>query len=403
MTTIELPDSKSVAARMIMTQAYGGHSLEWYAAGDNCDDIRVLLQALRALERGADAVSVHDSGTALRFLLPFMASRPWLDAVLTGSERLCERPVGPLVDALRELGADISYLQEEGCAPLRVKGRPLHSAILDTDPSQSSQFTSALMLLAPTLELGLIIQPAQEPVSWGYVIMTGECMQLAGVPWLLDEKENDVGNIHIPKGKYEVSTFCEADWSAASFFYAAACLMPNGTEFELRGLTDRRLQPDTVTHMVYNTLGVKSTFTEDGVTLRFKERPLPDLIGISAKGNPDLIPALVVTFCVKGVPFKVMDVAHLRLKESDRVESLIEECRRCGWNLQENENELYYDGHPRADVPEPIMIDPHGDHRIAMAFAVAGLSIPIVITHPEVVSKSFPGFFKEFGKLENMI
>lgn len=386
-TTVEnLPLSKSVAARALVLQALTPGAP---AVSDNllpdCDDIAVLRAAL-GMRSGE--IDIHASGTALRFLTAFYAATEGADVVLTGSERLCERPVAPLVDALRTLGADIDYLDGEGYAPLRIRGRRLMGGDVTLDASASSQFASALALVAPTMERGLRIAMGGRIPSMPYLSMTLRMLEARGI-----DARMEAYTAVIPTGTLRpIEPENEPDWTAASYWYEIAAITAGWVT--LPGMKDGSLQGDSVLATIGARFGVLTEFTPDGAELSAS----PDLfsrLDLDMSDYPDLVPALAVTACMVGMPFEFTGVANLRIKECDRLEGLRANLLKLGIIVEVGADTIGWEGErmPIGEMPE---IDPQGDHRIAMAFAPVSAFLPgIIIRDPDVVAKSYPRFFDD--------
>lgn len=386
-TTVEnLPLSKSIAARALVLQALTPGAP---AVSDNllpaCDDIAVLRAAL-GMRSGE--IDIHASGTALRFLTAFYAATDGADVVLTGTARLCERPVAPLVDALRALSADIDYLDREGYAPLRIRGRRLMGGDVTLDASASSQFASALALVAPTMERGLRIAMGGRIPSMPYLSMTLRMLEARGI-----DARMEAYTAVIPfRTLRSIEPESEPDWTAASYWYEIAAITAGWVT--LPGMKDGSLQGDSVLTAIGERFGVLTEFTPDGAELSAS----PDLfsrLDLDMSDYPDLVPALAVTACMVGMPFEFTGVANLRIKECDRLESLRANLLKLGIIVEVGANTIGWEGErmPIGEMPE---IDPQGDHRIAMAFAPVSAFLPgIIIRDPDVVAKSYPRFFDD--------
>lgn len=392
-TTVEhLPLSKSVAARALILSALSHGEVDDSKLPD-CMDICVLKNALDKISdtaAGQISVDVADSGTALRFLTAFCASREGLDVVLGGSERLCERPISPLVDTLRALGADIEYVRADGHAPLRIRGHRLAGGEANLDATASSQFASALALVAPTMENGLRINLGGQIPSMPYLKMTLSMLEARGI-----DAHVEGYTAVIPAGKIQpIDAECERDWSAASYWYAIAAVSAGWVT--LAGLEKSSLQGDAVLASLGERFGVLTEFTDEGAELSAH----PDIfsrLDMNLSDWPDLVPALAVVGAMTGLPYVFSGVGNLRHKESDRLAALAEGLRALGVITEVGAETFAWEGE-RAPILKMPEIDPHGDHRIAMAFAVASFAIPgIVIKNPEVVSKSYPAFWDDLG------
>lgn len=384
--SVRLPLSKSVSARVLVMGALteGAPTVPADRLAD-CDDIRILASALTVRNGEADAGC---SGTAMRFLTAYYAAVPGTDVLLTGAARLSERPLAPLVEALRGIGADIEYAGEEGRLPLRIRGRRLKGGAVRLDARASSQFASALAMIAPLVEGGLSIDLGGEIASMPYLRMTLRMLERRGVAADIAGYTVNVAGAYRPVAPEE-----EYDWSAASYWYSIAAVTAGWVT--LTGLRGESLQGDSVLASEGERFGVITEFTEDGAELS----ATPDLwsrLDMDMSDYPDLVPALAVTACLAGIPFRFTGVANLRHKECDRLAALGEGLRSIGCPTESSADDVFGWEGAREPIFEMPVIDPHGDHRIAMAFAAVSVFVPgIVIRDAEVASKSYPGFWDD--------
>ncbi len=384
-TSLTLPLSKSVAARLIVMQALtpGAPDVDTSVLPD-CVDTRVLLTALSC--KTAE-VSAHESGTAMRFLTAYFAAQEGTDVVLTGTDRLKKRPIAPLVDALRSLGADIEYTGAEGSLPLHIRGRRLRGGDVRLDASASSQFASALAMIAPSTEKGLSIDLGGEIASMPYLRMTMRMMQRRGIDVdLAGYRLNLHGSYH------PVEPEMEHDWSAASYWYEIAAVTAGWVT--LLGMKPDSLQGDSILAKIGDRIGALTEFTDEGAELS----ATPDIysrLDMDMSDYPDLVPALAVTACLIGIPFHFTGLANLRHKECDRIAALRDGLLALGCPTEDAPDQLRWEGTrvPLTSLPE---IDPRGDHRIAMAFTAAAVFVPgMIINDIEVTDKSYPGFWDD--------
>lgn len=385
-TTIDLPLSKSIAARVLTLAALtpGAPEVPSSALPD-CTDTRILAAALKQ-RRGT--VDVADCGTAARFLTAFFAAIPGTDVELCGSPRMCARPIAPLVDALRQLGADISYSGQTGHLPLHICGKALCGGSVKLNASASSQFASALAMIAPACPGGLKIDLGGEIASMPYLKMTMRMIEARGVPADLAGYTLSVG-----PGEYRaVEPEREPDWSAAAFWYSIAAVTAGWVT--LPGLQPQSLQGDSILAKIGERIGVITEFTDQGAELS----ATPDLwsrLDMDLSDYPDLVPALAVTSYLIGQPFLFTGLANLRQKESDRIEALRAGLQACGAAVDIRPDSIGWEG-KRFPLTEMPCIDPAADHRIAMAFAAASVFIPgIVIADVDAVAKSYPTFWDD--------
>jgi 3-phosphoshikimate 1-carboxyvinyltransferase len=385
---IELPASKSISNRALILDAlsYSPYEIENLA---DCDDTRVLVQALDSNDTTFD---IGAAGTSMRFLTAFL-SKTVGEWVITGSERMKQRPIKLLVDALNTLGAKIEYIEKEGFPPLKISGSALMGGEIHLNGGISSQYISALMMVAPLMQNGLKIILEGEVISVPYIRMTLEMMQEYGV-----EVEFADNVISIPSQEYTPVTFkVESDWSAASYWFEVLSLVGSGGIY-LIGLQQDSYQGDSKVAELFEQLGVKTDFLTDGALLTPNGQQT-DRFEYDFSDQPDLAQTFAVTCCLKAIPFEFRGLQTLKIKETNRVAALINELRKLGFVLFEpEEGMLAWEGE-KCEVPETISIATYEDHRMAMAFAPAAIITPLIIEHPQVVSKSYPSFWTDFDKL----
>ncbi|WP_455076373.1 3-phosphoshikimate 1-carboxyvinyltransferase [Prevotella koreensis] len=392
-TTIKLPASKSISNRALIISALAGVKTMPRNIS-NCDDTEVIVRALRD---NPYEIDIKAAGTAMRFMTAYLAVTPG-EHVITGTERMKHRPIKVLVDALRYLGADIEYIGEEGFPPLKIRGKALDGGSIEIPGDVSSQYVSALLMIAPMLNGGLELHLTGNIISRPYIDLTIHTMHDYGarVEW------TDVDTIVTePTGYREREFIIENDWSGASYWYETLALMGDReSSIRIPGLIDSSRQGDSGVRYLFSMLGVKTSF-EDGiktkpttVTLKTMRSMLPKL-DFDFSGQPDLTQTLVVTCAAMNIPFHFTGLATLRIKESDRIEVLKREMRKLGFVIrEENNSELLWDGERCKATMEPI--DTYEDHRMAMAFAPAAVKFPgLRINNPEVVTKSYPNFWKD--------
>lgn len=395
MISINLPPSKSISARALIINALAEKPCALCNLSD-CDDTLALQSVLQGLEQNAGAATadIGAAGTAMRFATALLAATPGSERILTGTQRMLERPIGPLVDALRLLGAQIEYVGNEGYPPLRISGQRLHSAVITVPAHISSQYISALMMIGPTLaatvaypEGGLTLRLEGKIASRPYIEMTRALMAEWGAP----TEWRDDHSLYIYAHAYERTTpyAIEADWSAASYFLAT------DRHVALPGLARPSIQGDCVVEDMLRQMDALAGTTE--------------VLQLSFAEAPDIAQTMVVAACLAGCAFRFTGLESLRIKETDRLQALITECAKLGWFLAEpTPGTLTWDGQ-QADVflmeKETLseaegVITCYSDHRMAMAFALCLKRYPdLRFDHPEVVSKSFPNFWEEFRKL----
>lgn len=384
---VALPLSKSESNRQLIISALTrGARMPQRVA--ECDDTDALRGAI-GLTSGR--VNVGAAGTAMRFLTAYYACTPGIDLILDGSERMRQRPIAPLVEALRSLGADINYEAEAGFPPLHIRGRALEGGNVELDATVSSQFVSALLMVAPTMRCGLRMHLRGQIVSTPYIKMTLSLMASAGVKCEFNE---DTGIISVPFAEYQPGLpSVEADWSAASYWFEIAAISTEAVA--LRGLRPKSLQGDAVVRRLFEVTGLRSKFDADG-NLQLQLTPdAGSQLPVDLSDNPDLAQTLAVTCCLLALPFRFEGLQSLRIKETDRIAALQMELSKLGFVTDaDEEGTLVWRG-TQFDPGEQIEpIATYQDHRMAMAFAPAALFFPgLQINDAQVVSKSYPQFW----------
>ena len=393
--TIKLPASKSISNRALIIHALSGGAILPNNLSD-CDDTTVIIDAL---QNNPHEINIKAAGTAMRFMTAFLSVKDGEEHVLTGTERMKHRPIGVLVDALRHLGADISYVGDEGFPPLRIKGRKLEGGLLEVPGNISSQYISALLMIGPTLKNGLTLRLTGDVISRPYIDLTLWTMREFGA----DADWSDFETISVaPKPYKERNYYIENDWSAASYWYEMMALSTHeDDEIRLEGLMDGSKQGDSSVRYIFSLLGVKSTFEsrKEGVpttvTLRHTNRCVPRL-EYDFVNSPDLAQTFVVCCALKNVHFHFTGLSTLKIKETDRIEAMKKEMRKLGYVIHDkNNSELIWDG--ERCMPEiEGGIDTYEDHRMALSFAPASLCIDgLSINNPQVVTKSYPHFWED--------
>ena len=390
---VSLPASKSISNRALIIYALSGGHLLPHNLSD-CDDTEVILDALRYMPQ---EINIKAAGTAMRFMTAYLSVMRGTH-VITGTERMKHRPIRILVDALRELGADIEYVGEEGYPPLRITGRSLQGGTLEIDGNVSSQYISALLMIGPVLEKGLEVRLAGDIISKPYIDLTLWMMREFGA----DAEWTAGDTITVRPQPYKNREyFIENDWSGASYWYEMVALTGSrDTEVKLSGLMDGSKQGDSIVRYIFSLLGVKTTFETketnkpQTVTLKCNGRCVPKL-EYDFVNAPDLAQTVVATCVAKGVPFHFKGLATLKIKETDRIEALKREMRKLGYVLEDrNDSELIWNGE-RCEPSMEAGIDTYEDHRMALAFAPMALKHDgIVINNPQVVTKSYPHFWQ---------
>jgi len=385
---IVLPASKSISNRALILNALAYSPYEIQNLSD-CDDTRVTV---KALDSNDTAFDIGAAGTAMRFLTAFL-SKTVGEWIITGSERMKQRPIKLLVDALNSLGARIEYVEKDGYPPLRVFGSVLTGGEIKLNGGVSSQYISALMMIAPFMMNGLKIILEGDIISRPYVNMTMKMMAEFGAT--VEFKENVI-SIE-PQTYTPIQYKVESDWSAASYWYEILSLIGSGEVF-LAGLQLNSLQGDSEVADLFEQLGVKTEYQTDGVLLSPTEKIVSKFEN-DFVNQPDLAQTFAVTCCLKEIPFIFSGLQSLKIKETDRIAALINELRKLGYVLTEpGEGMLAWEGE-HCQPASIISIETYEDHRMAMAFAPVALRYPIIIEQPQVVSKSYPNFWEDFNQL----
>ncbi len=395
-TTIDLPASKSITNRALIISAISGRP----AGLENisrCDDTDVMIAALKGM---GPVIDIGASGSAMRFLTSYLSIREG-ERLLTGTPRMCHRPIRVLVEALRQLGADITYAGKEGFPPLLIRGKKMNGGRVQMAGNVSSQYISSLLMIAPAMPEGITIQLTGNVISRSYIDLTLTLMQDYGAAaeWAA------VDTITVKPRPYEPKDyFIENDWTSASYWYEMVALAPNiGAEIILDGLMDGSTQGDTIVKYIFSLLGVRTAFkdktkkTPTQVSLRGGGMVVPKLV-FDFTNCPDLVQTVVCTCCGLGIPFDFTGLSTLRIKETDRIEALETELKKLGFVLHDFDNDrLVWDGEKTAATMEPV--NTYEDHRMAMAFAPLALRFDgLRITRPDVVSKSYPDFWRHLAR-----
>ncbi len=386
---ITLPASKSISNRLLIIQAlsYSHFTIKNISKSD---DTKIIYSVLNSNTNNFD---VDNSGTAMRFLTAFL-SKIVGEWILTGSDRMKKRPIGKLVDALRELGANIEYIEDEGFPPLEILGSNLTGKTIEINANISSQFISALLLIAPTLKNGLTIKLKGKIVSKPYIDLTLNILKYFGINSSFINNAIKINNQKfIPK-----EFFVEADWSAASYWYEMAAFADN-VDLKLFGLSKDSLQGDAVVAKIFEDFGVKTTFFNNGIHLTKKESNIKEF-NIDLTNYPDLAQTLVVTCAFLEIPFKISGLANLKIKETNRIKALINELSKFNINLNETSEGVLECNNFQPNNIEEYFINTCNDHRMALSFLpISILNKKIIIDNINVINKSYPAFYDDLGKV----
>jgi|TARA_B110000967_G_scaffold93750_1_gene96387 3-phosphoshikimate 1-carboxyvinyltransferase len=388
-TDITITGSKSESNRLLLLKALF-ENLEIQNVS-NSDDSQYML---KALSTESTTVDIHHAGTAMRFLTAYFATLEGSTILLTGSQRMQERPIKILVDALKDLGADIEYENQDGYPPLRITGKKLLTDEVRMKANVSSQYISALVLMATKLENGLKLHLDGKITSVPYINMTLSLLEQIGV-----ETSFEGQTIHVkPYLETDSKTLTvESDWSSASYFYSIVALSPLGTQVCLSTYKKDSLQGDAVLKDIYKQMGVETTFDGSKIILKKINNTLPGSIDIDLANAPDIAQTIVVTCLGLQVQCRLTGLHTLKIKETDRLEALKSEIYKFGTDLNITNDSLSLLN------PKPLesaaIVETYNDHRMAMAFAPLALLTSFSIKEAEVVSKSFPDFWKNLLEL----
>lgn len=389
--TLKIGGSKSESNRLLILQAlYPNINIKNIS---DADDTLLLQKGLQTQK----TVDVGHAGTAMRFLTAYFATLENSETLLTGSERMHQRPIGVLVKALRELGAKIDYVEKEGFPPLKIYGRKIEKNQLQINAGISSQYISALLLIAPKLPNGLTLELVGEITSEPYIRLTLSLLNKIGIQTRFANNKITV----FPKSKIEDCTvYVESDWSSLSYFYSLAALSEEKSiEFKFNYFSENSFQGDRNISSYYKKLGIQTLFEEESQTviLRKNDHVLPKKAFFSLNDSPDLAQTIAVTCFGLGMGCKIDGLHTLKIKETDRLIALKNELEKLGANVKITADSLEFDLCEK--INSHIEVETYQDHRMAMAFAPLGIKVPIRIRDAEVVSKSYPLFWEHFQRL----
>ncbi|GGG53417.1 3-phosphoshikimate 1-carboxyvinyltransferase [Croceivirga lutea] len=384
--SIRITGSKSETNRLLLLQAlYPNLKIENIS---NSDDAQVMQKGLLVTNGIAD---IHHAGTAMRFLTSFFATQEGREVVLTGSHRMKERPIGILVDALNSLGASISYVENEGFPPLKITGKKIAKNKVSLPANISSQYISSLCLVAAGLENGLEIELVGKVTSVPYIKMTLALLQEVGIASTF---EGNIIKILSKKSVEDKVLVVESDWSAASYYYSVAALAEIGSTIKLSAYKESSLQGDSVLADIYKSLGVKTAFKNNTITLTKVEDAKTTDLKLDLANAPDIAQTIAVTCFGLGIACHLRGLHTLPIKETDRLAAMKTELEKFGAQVIIDHESLQLVAN--SSFKKNIAVDTYHDHRMAMAFAPLALKVPFVINDAGVVSKSYPDFWSDF-------
>ncbi len=385
---IAVTGSKSETNRLLLLQALFPNII--LNNTSNSDDSEVMQKALKGNE---EIIDIHHAGTAMRFLTAYFAVSEGRELVLTGSQRMTERPIKVLVEALEQLGAKISYEKEVGYPPIRIKGQKITASKVNIPANVSSQYISALLLIAPKLDNGLELTLEGEITSIPYIKMTLALLND------LDIKTSFEGNVIKVFPKKEVVSkemVVESDWSSASYFFSLAALADEAS-ISLTSYKENSLQGDSELVSIYKKLGVETKFDENKITLTKQQGFKFEDINLELNNTPDIAQTIVVTCLGLGIGCHLTGLHTLKIKETDRLEALRIELTKLGANITVTNDSLTLVA--SSEIHHNVKIATYNDHRMAMAFAPLALKVPLIIENADVVSKSYPDFWEDMKNL----
>ena len=385
---IAVTGSKSETNRLLLLQALFPNIT--LTNTSNSDDSEVMQKALKGNE---EIIDIHHAGTAMRFLSAYFATQEGREVVLTGSSRMQERPIKVLVEAIAQLGAKITYEKEVGYPPIRIKGQKITASKVTMAANVSSQYISALLLIAPNLENGLELVLEGEITSVPYIKMTLALLND------LDIHTSFEGNIIKVFPKQEVETkemVVESDWSSASYFFSLVALADEAS-ISLTSYKENSLQGDSALVEIYNQMGVVSHFENNVLSLSKTPNFKPETLNLDLNNTPDIAQTIVVTCLGLGIGCHLTGLHTLKIKETDRLEALRIELTKLGGNITVTNDSLTLEASDT--INHNIKIATYNDHRMAMAFAPLALKVPIIIENADVVSKSYPDFWEDMKSL----
>ncbi|NDW10880.1 3-phosphoshikimate 1-carboxyvinyltransferase [Dysgonomonas sp. 520] len=392
-STIKLPASKSISNRALILNNLCNSPYKIQNLSD-CDDTMVMI---KAFEENSEVIDVMAAGTSMRFLTAYYSQIPG-ERIITGTERMKKRPIQILVNALNALGARISYVETPGYPPLKIQGSVLDGGEIFLSGAISSQFISAILMIAPTMEKGLVMHLEGGIISIPYIKLTLKMMSDFGVK--ADWKGNTI-TIY-PQHYMPTPYIVESDWSGASYWYEIAALS-DSAEIKLEGLFANSPQGDSKVAELFIDLGVETKYEEGSVVLTKTNRRTKKFFH-NFVDQPDLAQTFAVTCCLLDIPFLFTGLQSLKIKETDRIEALKVELKKLGYVLYDSQDSILEWNGERCEPESEPVISTYEDHRMAMAFAPASTRISnICIAHPGVVSKSYPNYWNNLKNVGFLI
>ena len=387
---IKITGSKSESNRLLLLQAlFPEIEIENLS---NSDDSNLMRNAL---SKSSDVIDIHHAGTAMRFLTAYLSIKENRQVEITGSKRMKERPIKILVNALKDLGANIKYLENKGFPPLKIEGKKLTGGKVSLKANVSSQYISALLLIAPKLKKGLKLKLKGEITSTPYIKMTLNLLNQIGVKTKFEE--NTIRVKPFSKKLKSIKLVVESDWSSASYYYSIIALSEAGTQIKLSSYKQDSLQGDSVLATIYNEFGVSTTFDNNTITLLKSKNVSQSLIELDLANAPDIAQTIAVTCFGLGLECHLKGLHTLKIKETDRLFALKTEIEKLGGQVDITDDSLHLSA--SIQIKSNIEIATYNDHRMAMAFAPLALKTDLVINQANVVSKSYPDFWSDLESI----
>lgn len=395
---ILITGSKSETNRLLLLQAlYPNLILE---NTSNSDDSEVMSKVLNDFQLPTSNFffDIHHAGTAMRFLTAYFAIQEDKEVILTGSSRMQERPIQILVEALNQLGAQISYVEKVGFPPIKIEGKKIIQNKISLPANVSSQYISALLLIGPKLENGLELTLEGEITSIPYIKMTLALLNEIGVETSFEENKIKVCHaVSLDETRSISQLTVESDWSSASYWYSIVALSEIGTEITLSSYKKNSLQGDSVLAEIYKNFGVATTFDNNKIKLQKIENCQLSSLNCQLNNSPDIAQTIAVTCFGLGISCDLFGLHTLKIKETDRLEALKTELTKLGADISVTNDSLHLK--LSSKMNENVAISTYQDHRMAMAFAPLALKNPIIIENAEVVSKSYPSFWEDLKQV----
>ncbi|MGB5667989.1 MAG: 3-phosphoshikimate 1-carboxyvinyltransferase [Maribacter sp.] len=389
-SSIQITGSKSESNRLLLLKALFPNIK--ISNLSNSDDARVMQKGLKI---AIGEVDIHHAGTAMRFLTGYFSSQEGKEVILTGSQRMTERPIKILVEALRGLGADIEYVKNEGYPPIKIKGKTLSNNKVSLPADISSQYISSLLLIAPSLVNGLELNLIGKITSVPYIKMTLGLLNQIGV-----ETSFEGNTIRVsPKTSVDqIELVVESDWSSASYFYSIVALSAKGAEIKLSAYKETSLQGDSILSGIYNDFGVETSFLDGKIIIRKIQDCILESFNYDLANAPDIAQTIAVTCLGLGIGCELTGLHTLKIKETDRLKAMHTEFSKLGAKVIITDKSLILER--SKEIITDVSIDTYNDHRMAMAFAPLALKTTLKINDAEVVSKSYPDFWEDLRKLK---